>query len=381
MTRDRNVLDPVGAAVRATMALALCSLGSAPRTGSAQPTYTLSSAPVARFGESSGAAVQLSRVVAAMRLPDGSVMVADARTSELHQFSANGAHLRRIAREGAGPNELDGVLSVWRVGDGFVVRGGSRLTTFGQSPFREVARRTLPSARAAAHVTGVLGNGVLFGTRGAGFRVLDAPPQGVLRDTMRISLVRGDAFAEVVPVVDRPGKPSLAILDASRPGGFRARAYRQGHALHWAAGDNTLWLGESGAGELLRISDTGVRLDSLSAPFPPRPWNTGTVRRLARAATDPLDAAEWDAKWLPSTPPRFAGLHADPGGGVWVEEFREDPIEPRELRLVQPRGAIAARVTVPGGVHVLEIGRDYLLGVRTDADDVPEVLMYRLNRR
>jgi hypothetical protein len=35
------------------------------RTGSAQSTYTLSSVPVARIGESSGAAVPPSRVVAA----------------------------------------------------------------------------------------------------------------------------------------------------------------------------------------------------------------------------------------------------------------------------------------------------------------------------
>lgn len=230
-------------------------------------------------------------------------------------------------------------------------------------------------------MTGALGNGVLFGTRGAAFRVLSEAPNGVLRDSMRLALFRGDSLTEVIPLADRPGKPSLAVLDASRPGGFRARAYRQGHALHWAAGLDVLWLGESGTGELLRYSAAGARLDSLSAPFPSRAWNSSTVRRLARAATDALDRAEWDAQWLPSTPPRFAGLHADPGGSVWVEEFREDPTETRELRLVEPRGAITARMTVPGGVRVLEIGRDYLLGVQEDADGVPEVLMYRLNRR
>lgn len=230
-------------------------------------------------------------------------------------------------------------------------------------------------------MTGALGNGVLFGTRGAAFRVLSEAPNGVLRDSMRLALFRGDSLTEVIPLADRPGKPSLAVLDASRPGGFRARAYRQGHALHWTAGLDVLWLGESGTGELLRYSAAGARLDSLSAPFPSRAWNSSTVRRLARAATDALDRAEWDAQWLPSTPPRFAGLHADPGGSVWVEEFREDPTETRELRLVEPRGAITARMTVPGGVRVLEIGRDYLLGVQEDADGVPEVLMYRLNRR
>jgi hypothetical protein len=36
---------------------------------------------------------------------------------------------------------------------------------------------------------------------------------------------------------------------------------------------------------------------------------------------------------------------------------------------------------MPGGVRVLEIGRDYLLGVQKDADGVPEVLLYQLSRR
>lgn len=351
------------------------------RTISAQTTVQLSAAPVARFGESGSASLQLSRVNAAIRLGDGTVVMADARSSELHQFAANGRYLRRIAREGAGPNELDGILSLWRIGDGFVVHGGTRLTTFGQLPLRELSRRALPSMRARVSVTGSLGNGVLFGTRGAAFRVLSEPPNGVIRDSMRLALLRGDSLTEVIPLADRPGKPSLAVLDPSRPGGFRARAYRQGHALHLAAGIDVLWVGESGTGELLRYSATGARLDSLSAPFPARAWQSSTVRRLARAAADALDAAEWNAQWLPPAPPRFAGLHADPGGGVWVEEFREDPTEPRELRLVVPRGANVARMMVPGRVQVLEIGRDYLLGVQEDADGVPEVLMYHLSRR
>ncbi len=367
-------------AVHVFVALCVSSIALT-SAGDAQSRFTLSSAPIARFGESSSAAVQLSRVPAATRLADGSVIVADARSSELHHFSATGTHLGRVAREGAGPNELDGIESVWRTADGFAVCGGSRLTTFSQSPVREIARRTLPFARAPARVTGLLGNGALFGTRGGAFRVLEAPPSGVIRDTVRLVLLRGASLSDVTPLVERLGKPSLAVLDAARPGGFRARAYRQGHALHWAAGQDALWVGESGTGELLRFGDTGTRLDSLTAPFPPRPWNADVVRRLARAATDPLDAAEWDRRWLPPAPPRFAGLHADAGGGVWVEEFREDPSEPRELRLVEPRGAFSARMMVPAGVRVLEIGLNYLLGVQEDADGVPEVLLYRLNRR
>ncbi|HMS03892.1 MAG TPA: hypothetical protein PKE51_13005, partial [Gemmatimonadaceae bacterium] len=341
MPKHRN-----GTFLRRITAAAL-SLGllAAANAGEAQTRLTLSDAPIARFGESGSAAVQLSRVVAALRLADGSVIVADSRSSELHQFAATGRYLGRVAREGAGPNELEGIVSVWRTERGFAVRGGMRLTTFSEAPVREVARQSLPFARASAHVTGTLGNGVLFGTRGSGFRVLDGPPSGVIRDTSVLVMLPGASLTDLRPLVERPGKPSLSVLDASRPGGFRTRAYRQGHALHWAAGHDALWIGESGAGELLRFNADGTRADSLAAPFPARRWDQATVQRLARAAADPLDAAEWDRRWLPAAPPRFAELHADPGGGVWVEEFREDPAEPRELRLMEPRGAQTARLT------------------------------------
>jgi hypothetical protein len=65
---------------------------------------------------------------------------------------------------------------------------------------------------------------------------------------------------------------------------------------------------------------------------------------------------------------------------VWVERFTEDEQAPRGVLVLDRSGAVVAQLTLPAGLEVLDVGPDYVLGTRLDADDVPSVELWPLRR-
>jgi hypothetical protein len=66
---------------------------------------------------------------------------------------------------------------------------------------------------------------------------------------------------------------------------------------------------------------------------------------------------------------------------VWVQSYPSSREATVTWTVFRPNGTVAARLSLPATLDVFEIGRDYLLGQRIDADtDVPEVHLYRVTR-
>jgi hypothetical protein len=64
---------------------------------------------------------------------------------------------------------------------------------------------------------------------------------------------------------------------------------------------------------------------------------------------------------------------------VWSDGYYEDPAG-SEWAVLSARGRALARVRMPPGVFVLEIGEDYVLALRRVDLDVESVVMLRLHR-
>lgn len=65
---------------------------------------------------------------------------------------------------------------------------------------------------------------------------------------------------------------------------------------------------------------------------------------------------------------------------VWVGTYRADPAAPQLYHVYDPEGRLLARVTIPGGVEVLEVGADHVLGITRDELDVERVVVLNLAR-
>jgi hypothetical protein len=82
------------------------------------------------------------------------------------------------------------------------------------------------------------------------------------------------------------------------------------------------------------------------------------------------------------TRPAFASLRIDRSGNLWVEEHPavDSGSELGVWRVFDRSGVAAARVELPVGLGLLEIGDDYVLGLIQDHRPDERIVMYRLTR-
>jgi len=117
------------------------------------------------------------------------------------------------------------------------------------------------------------------------------------------------------------------------------------------------------------------------------------VRRRMRDGTERAIPLVYPASY-----PRFARVLGDSEGNVWVmrypdvtEPVRSDaytstftrrvPPEGALWRVVAPDGSVLAQIRTPLGLFVIEIGPDWLLGVREDELDRQSVEVWGLGRQ
>ena len=134
----------------------------------------------------------------------------------------------------------------------------------------------------------------------------------------------------------------------------------------------------------------------------------GVLKRIARvpASREPVEAQEMVERMLPpnargpggekgrrqvedmirglpfpdSTPP-FMALKHDANGNAWLEEFAWPKNGPtRRWIVISDTGEMRAVADVPEGFDVLQIGTDYLLGLRRDSMGLERVGVYAVTK-
>ena len=99
--------------------------------------------------------------------------------------------------------------------------------------------------------------------------------------------------------------------------------------------------------------------------------------RPSRVNTSRYEQYFRDLEW-PKVYPAYARLMVDGSDSLWIEEY---PIPGRDIRqwsIHANSGARIAMISLPKGFRLLEAGRDYVLGVWRDQDDVDYIKVYKL---
>jgi hypothetical protein len=356
-----------------------------PAALAARPFATVVAEPLVEIGELEGdEAYQLSRAQSARRLSDGRIVIANGGTQELRLFTAAGAHLVTVGREGEGPGEFKGLGAVYvlpgdtlaaydwnlrRVSlfapDGTFVRSHPLDYPGGfPQPLGRFADGSWLCSRGFTFAPGGDGSDIIRDT--VPFLVFE--PTGALRDS--IGPFPGTEF-----YVRSTGQSAFAM---SLPFGRSTEAVVIGDRFY--AGHNERY-------EIVRYTPAGV---------------ADLVVRLARppVAVTGDDLARFKAEWLedtdagfrpqaertlqempfPATFPAFAELAADPDGNLWVLDFGRPGETHGHWVVFDPQGRALGAVETPPGLRVREIGRDYVLGVWQDDLDVEHVRMHALAR-
>ncbi len=341
------------------------------------------------------------------RLSTGVVVVLDGASRELRAFSPDGTHLWTAGGPGDGPGEMRNPAHLERLPDDILqvqdwlsrIRYGSdgRLIADQQLAVAELSKFGRYYA-AECHTPSFVGDAVLACT--GGFDARQVPRQaGPWRGETELALLpwdldsinrlgvflREEAWALppeeplVVPegiTVLRTG-PMLrhASPPMSRKGLFAVGGWPRRLAVADSWGDS-------------------VRTFDLTADSS-LPDMTMPIRHSRRPATgDEMDAA-WEAAAArsfsspqhlrehlpePDSIPNVDRLVVDDLGMVWVGSYVADPAAPRLYEVYDPEGRFVARVTMPGGVEVVEIGAGHVLGVNRDEMDVERVVVLTLVR-
>lgn len=378
----------------------MASVACDARNGSTRDvaTWRVEPSPAVAIGDVEGSPEHsFYRIAGVARLGDGRIVVADGASSEIRIFSATRRLPETIGRRGSGPAEFDFLFRMDRTpGDTLVVLARSGrigiITAEGgvltNHPF--VYPSFVLACRYASSETmwNVTTSALLFSAEdnpgGPG-----CPPmrEGSTRSTTLLAMYHW-----------RDGRvDTLGIFPGLDRTGTNYRVF--GRDLAVAVSRDRIYAGDTGADSVFvftldgatsfvwKLPRSAVRIPPAAravAEPPPRVTGDGTIHRFA-----PYD--------YPDLYPVFARLVADSRGYLWVMEYPESmepliaadfqvgtakavPADGAEWVILNREGEWVAMATTPPGLHVLEIGDDYVLGTVRDEYDVESVRMHRLTR-
>jgi hypothetical protein len=325
------------------------------------------------------AGTELNRVVGAVRLSDGRIVVADAGDAVIRYVSPQGTLLRTVGREGDGPGEFRTLQAIGQIrGDTVWAYDFShhRLTFI--APDGTVARETsLRPPMGPLLAVGVLPDGsVLLGEAWSAARVGEASEPGLSREP--VAYVRYAASGELLDTISLvPGREVLLTSEDGR--GVMGPAPMGRAAVH-ALGDSRLVVGDQVDHELRFYSPEGslkriVRWDGgdLAIDGALRAdWREARLATASREDRPRVERALSEAT-LPSRRPAYGGLLATEEGGLWVAEFAVEGREAGAWDVFDDEGVWQGSVAVPEGFRPLQVGDGWVLGVSKGALDVERV--------
>ena len=347
-----------------------------------------------------------SQIRAATRLSTGAVVVLDGASQQLRAFSPDGAHLWTAGGPGEGPGEMrnpthletlpgdtlqvqDGIARVRFAADGTLIAherlAPADLRGFGRYFASECA---LPSF-VGYHVLACSG----------GFDVRMAPrEEGPWRGETELAVLPWslDSIAHLGVFLREEGwaLPPEGVLRT--PELLSAWSGGMGYASPPMSRKGIFAVG--GWPRKLVVADgwgDEVRTFDLAAD-PVLPGETIPIRHVRRPPTADELAVAWEevsARRVgspeyvrerlpaPDSIPNVDHLVVDDMGMVWVGSYQADASATRPYHVYDGEGGrFLARLEMPAGVKVLEIGADYVLGVKRDELEVERVVLLRLTR-
>jgi hypothetical protein len=325
----------------------------------------------------------LYNVAAATRLSDGRIVVLNTGDASLAAYDSRGRFLFRAGRKGQGPGEFEAPTWLGRLeGDTLAIwdQRLKRLSFFsGEGTFRRTA--SVPDADGMfPGAVGIFSDRSLALDPGPDVFAMMQGERGVRRDSVTLHRFAPDGSR--AGVLARYAGNEIHVAD--RATGFAWNDVPFARQAYVRVAGERLYVGDSGTGQITLYSAGGVPSATLRSPL--APWRiqaTDVAQYRERQLAQIEDAerrremqATLDAAPVPELSPAFGGLAVDPDGNVWVQAYPRPADDTVTWAVLGPDGAQRAEIRVPRPLRVMEVGRDYLLGVRKDELGVEKLELY-----
>ena len=327
------------------------------------------------------------RISLALRLEDGTFVVGERGANEIRLFDAAGVYIRTLGGNGEGPGEFGLLYEVWARGDTIWASDNllRRVSVFERGgDVLETIRVEAAPGRGSGSATSHFADGTLL--------VLNAS-SGTIR------FRNGDVVAGAVWSLDRYSRGGrfmneISPLQASSRWDHDIQGIASAMYLPFsvgtppfAASGEDVYAGTGTEASIERWNNDGVLSHVVRWTIPERRVSDEDKSRYRQAysvAPRHIDAAAW-ARYLRETPfpermPLYGRFLVDAERNLWAERFRPSWEEQSSWYVFDEQGAWLGEVDTPPGLHIFEIGADYVIGLRRDALDVPFVVMVPLDR-
>jgi hypothetical protein len=332
----------------------------------------------------------LYRVIGAVGLPDGRLVIANEGSLELLFYDKDGNLLKRAGRRGGGPGEFQSLEWLSRYGPDSVLAldvRGQRVSYFdGQGKFRRSVRLE-PNARIPfPRPVGVFADGSFLATQGT-IRLGGEPPVRAERTQLPLFRYTPDGKTAIL-LGSFPG-PEWVIAPVGPVGQWERHGRPFGSETAFAAAGDRFYVGDNATYEI-RVYSAAARLTQIvrkvAAPV--------TIEQADIQAFEDSVLATGDARRqrqmrvlfekLPPPPPTYPAyapdIHIDGDLNLWVRECSR-PGQPRsEWSVFSAAGELLGTALMPPSIDVLDIGPDYVLGLHRDELGVEYVRKFRLGK-
>ncbi len=351
---------------------------SAPRLESAH-AWRVDTVPLLDLTRSGdGDAHAFHRVADALRLPDGSIVVADAGSHQVRGYAPDGTVRWTVGREGAGPGEFRQLVGLARIrGDSVVAFDYwlGRATVIG--PDGGIGRAFYPYGPKPTIERLLALDDTTFVAQVAAYERMEGSA-GLFRVPSHVVTLAADGGIVDTLLTMHGEEIFLHATGNARP--------LLGRAGHLAAAGGRAYVGEAARMEFTVHAPSGaveriVRVPGYDLAVTPReleqertymlgPRPSSRGRALVGALPDP------------ATRPAYAQLEVDATGAVWAAAHRAlaDTLGPTAWELFDAEGRWLGATELPRTLRVLEIGDDWVLAVHPDALDVERVQLLPLRR-
>lgn len=352
--------------------------------------WRVSGQPVLDIGVAEGDAnQQFSRVSDALRLSDGTIVVADGQANEIRAFDAQGRFLRVVARKGGGPGEIGGLVGMHLLpGDTVAAYDyqGYRLSFFSPAGafVRAVTLREV-NGRLPPRPLGILGDG----------RILVAPlydPEfkpgaRPTRSATALALFSA-AGTQTASLGSVPGDETVVVTSGSGDNTLMMQALPPfGLSTHFAVHGTRLLVADPVRYELVERRPDGAvaRLIRRAGEREPvtQADRDAYLERRREGVSDPrfrqLHEQMVKNTVFPQHKPFFTGLHVDAAGNAWVQRPHAPDTE-APWDVFDAEGRFLGTVTTPAGFRVTQVGADFVAGTWNDELEVPHVRVHRIEK-
>jgi hypothetical protein len=336
---------------------------------------------------------ELTRVVNAVRMPSGRVIVADGGRRQILSFAPNGTLERILARDGSGPGEFQIIRSMLRHGrDSIVAHDGRqvRFAVFTDSGFVRQVRfeKSEHLFLAETSLIGLLDDGRAVVTSGGAIPLGDPGPARMER--VEFPLVSYSADGRPGRLLGRyPGNEHEIVVIQQGPltGGFSRRLRLFGATSMFALSGRNIIVANSALPGFDVLDTTGRlirRVRSVHTPSAVQQSHmeayaderVSAISDAARKTT--LRAEHANTSHAPVFPALDERILIDAAQRVWLGSYKRPGDREQTWWVFALDGALLSQLTVPAALTVTDAGTDYVLGVWRDADGVQTIRQYRL---